>query len=75
MQFVESQHTPRNTMLRAVRTGGPVKGGGVRKEYDDLVAAWALRPRLAELLEPDAPGPGAPCVTGCWPALAGACRS
>ena len=37
MQFVESQHTPRNTMLRAVRTGAPVKGGGVRKEYDELV--------------------------------------
>jgi len=28
-----------------------VKGGGVRKEYDDLVAAWAVRPRLAELVE------------------------
>ena len=37
VQFVESQHTPRNTMLRAVRTGGPVKGGSVRKEYDELV--------------------------------------
>ena len=37
MQFVESQHTPRNTMLRAVRTGSPVKGGGIVKEYDELV--------------------------------------
>ncbi len=55
MQFVESQHTPRNTMLRAVRTGAPVKGGGVRKEYDDLVAAWGIHPRLAELL---GSGPG-----------------
>jgi SAM-dependent methyltransferase len=50
-QFVESRHTPRNTMLRAVRTGTPVRGGGVRKEYDDLVATWSVRPRLAELLE------------------------
>jgi Methyltransferase domain len=50
MQFVESKHTPRNTMLRAVRTGAPVKGGGVRKEYDDLVATWSVHPRLAELL-------------------------
>jgi SAM-dependent methyltransferase len=50
MQFVESQHTPRNTMLRAVRTGGPVRGGGVRQEYDDLVAAWGISPKLAELL-------------------------
>lgn len=51
VQFVESQHTPRNTMLRAVRTGGPVKGGSVRKEYDELVAAWGIRPRLADLLD------------------------
>jgi SAM-dependent methyltransferase len=51
VQFVESQHTPRNTMLRATRTGSPVTGGGVRKEYDDLVAAWSVRPRLAELLD------------------------
>ena len=41
VQFVESQHTPRNTMLRAVRTGGPVKGGSVRKEYDELVPPGA----------------------------------
>ncbi len=50
MQFVESQHTPRNTLLRAVRTGSPVKGGNVRKEYDDLVATWSVAPKLAELL-------------------------
>ncbi|GAA4700290.1 SAM-dependent methyltransferase [Nocardioides conyzicola] len=50
VQFVESQHTPRNTMLRAVRTGGPVKGGSVRKEYDELVTEWGLHPKLAELL-------------------------
>jgi hypothetical protein len=50
VQFVESQHTPRNTMLRAVRTGAPVTGGSVRKEYDELVTTWALRPKLAELL-------------------------
>jgi SAM-dependent methyltransferase len=50
MQFVESKHTPRNTLLRATRTSGPVSGGGVRQEYDDLVATWAIHPRLAELL-------------------------
>lgn len=50
VQFVESQHTPRNTMLRAVRTGAPVKGGSVRKEYDDLVTTWGLKPKLGELL-------------------------
>ncbi|HSX67642.1 SAM-dependent methyltransferase [Nocardioides sp.] len=49
VEFVESEHTPRNTLLRAVRTGGVVKGGSVRKEYDDLVATWAIRPHLAVL--------------------------
>jgi len=48
MEFVESQHTPRNTLIRAVRTGAtPAE---VQGEYDDLVAAWGIRPRLAELL-------------------------
>jgi SAM-dependent methyltransferase len=50
VQFVESQHTPRNTMLRAVRTGAAVKGGSARKEYDDLVTTWGLKPKLGELL-------------------------
>jgi SAM-dependent methyltransferase len=51
VEFVESEHTPRNTLLRAVRTGSPVKGGGARKEYDELVATWAVNPKLAELLD------------------------
>jgi hypothetical protein len=38
-------------MLRAVKTGGVVKGGSVRKEYDDLVDTWAISPRLAQLLD------------------------
>ncbi len=50
VQFVESQHTPRNTLLRATRTGAPDAGDGVREEYDELVAAWAVSPRLAVLL-------------------------
>ncbi|WP_122816299.1 class I SAM-dependent methyltransferase [Nocardioides pantholopis] len=58
VQFVESEHTPRNTLLRAVRTGGRVSGGGLRSEYDELVAAWSVRPRLAELLAAGA-GPDA----------------
>ncbi|TQK72995.1 SAM-dependent methyltransferase [Nocardioides sp. SLBN-35] len=46
MEFVDSQHTPRNTLLRAVRTGTVADEG----EYDALVAAWGIRPRLGELL-------------------------
>jgi SAM-dependent methyltransferase len=50
VQFVESKHTPRNTLLRATRTGAPVKGGSLRREYDDLIDIWQIRPKLAELL-------------------------
>jgi len=51
MQFVGSEHTPRNTLLRAVRTGRPVTGGSARQEYDELVSTWGVRPRLGELLD------------------------
>jgi SAM-dependent methyltransferase len=50
MQFVESKHTPRNTLLRAVRTGASADPA-LRQEYDDLVASWQVTPRLAVLLE------------------------
>jgi SAM-dependent methyltransferase len=50
MQFVGSEHTPRNTLLRAVRTGQPVRDGSAREEYDELVTTWGVRPRLGELL-------------------------
>jgi SAM-dependent methyltransferase len=49
VEFVESVHTPRNTLLRAVRTGvSPPREA--RDEYDLLVSTWHLQPQLAELL-------------------------
>jgi SAM-dependent methyltransferase len=50
IEFVESQHTPRNTLLRATRTGA-APSAGVREEYEDLVRTWNVHPRLADLLE------------------------
>ena len=50
VEFVESQHTPRNTLLRAVRTGGTVKGGGVRKELRGPRRGLGGPPKLAELV-------------------------
>ncbi len=50
IQFVESQHTPRNTLLRAVRTGAE-PSDKVREDYADLVGTWGVRPALAELLD------------------------
>ncbi|VXC17058.1 class I SAM-dependent methyltransferase [Nocardioides sp. AX2bis] len=49
VEFVGSEHTPRNTLLRATRTGAAV-GGEQREEYDELVRTWGVRPRLGELL-------------------------
>ena len=46
VEFIDSAHTPRNSLIRAVRTGH----AGSRAEYDALVAQWGLRPRLGELL-------------------------
>ncbi|WP_242498254.1 class I SAM-dependent methyltransferase [Nocardioides glacieisoli] len=58
VEFVESAHTPRNTLLRAVRLRG--EAGAHRRpseaeeaagrEYDDLLAQWGVRPALGELL-------------------------
>jgi SAM-dependent methyltransferase len=49
VEFVESVHTPRNTLLRAVRTGS-APSRQARDEYDALVSSWHLTPQLAELL-------------------------
>lgn len=54
MQFVEDSQTPRNVLLRAVRTDAPASAQ-VREEYDELVATWQVRPALARMLDA-APG-------------------
>ena len=52
VEFVDSKHTPRNTLLRAVRTGAEPRDRA-REEYDTLTSTWSLRPALAELLDRD----------------------
>ena len=49
-EFVGSQHTPRNTLLRALRTEDDQTIAMGRHEYDAFVSTWGVRPRLAELL-------------------------
>jgi SAM-dependent methyltransferase len=53
VEFVDSKHTPRNTLLRAVRTGAEPQASA-REEYDTLTSTWGLRPALAQLLDLDA---------------------
>jgi hypothetical protein len=47
VEFVSDQHTNRNLMIRAVRTGA-VPTDLDLDEYDALVAEWHVRPALAE---------------------------
>ncbi|MFG1818098.1 class I SAM-dependent methyltransferase [Kribbella sp. NPDC049174] len=54
VQFVDSQHTPRNLLLRATRTGvQPTRD--LQTEYQTLIDDWHVTPRLAQLLLTDSP--------------------
>ncbi len=48
-EFIASQHTPRNVLLRAERTGTPPTKEQIA-EYEQLVAEWGVQPKLAALL-------------------------
>ena len=49
IDFVDSKHTPRNTLLRAVRTGAE-PSETVRAEFAEVTSTWGVHPKLAELL-------------------------
>ena len=54
VEFVESAHTPRNTLIRAVRTRGrasDAETSAAGQEYADLLVTWGVRPRLGQLLD------------------------
>jgi SAM-dependent methyltransferase len=52
VEFVDSRHTPRNAMIRAVRTGR-APAPEVLEEYRDLTSGWRLTPALERLLAED----------------------
>lgn len=50
VQFVGSEHTPRNILLRALRTGAePTEA--IEREYAAMTREWGIRPALARMLE------------------------
>lgn len=49
VEFVDSRHTPRNLMIRAVRTGQPATPEQLQ-QLEDLITTWQVRPVLAGLL-------------------------
>jgi len=50
IDFVDSKHTPRNTLLRAMQTGA-TGAPELRDELTDLTTTWGVQPRLAELVD------------------------
>ncbi|NHC14586.1 class I SAM-dependent methyltransferase [Motilibacter deserti] len=52
VEFVDAEQTPRNVLLRAVRTGTPPRPELV-EEYLTLVRDWGIEPALARMLEPE----------------------
>ena len=50
IEFVDTQHTPRNVLLRAHRTGSPAPPHQVA-EYQSLIRQWNVSPRLGQLLD------------------------
>ena len=51
-EWIGGEHTPRNTMIKAVRTNQRVNLH-LWAEYDALCEDWEVTPRLAEMLAPE----------------------
>ena len=49
IEFVGGEHTPRNLLIRAVKTGAQPDEGD-RRRYQELIALWKIRPALATRL-------------------------
>ncbi len=54
IEFVESRHTPRNTLIRAVRTGATADPA-IRQAYRELTAQWGVTPALESMLRNSVP--------------------
>jgi SAM-dependent methyltransferase len=50
VEFIGGEHTPRNIMIRAVKTGVKVDPTEVDR-YQAMLADWSIAPHLAELLK------------------------
>ncbi len=50
VEFIDSAHTPRNAMIRAIHTGAAPRASAIR-EYRGLSTDWAVHPALARALD------------------------
>jgi len=56
IEFIGGEHTPRNLMIRAVKTGAKVDSEEI-KRYFDLIEQWQVQPALAMRLAEFMPNP------------------
>ena len=49
IEFIGGEHTPRNLMIRAVKTGANADPIEVTR-YEEMITAWKVKPALARLL-------------------------
>jgi len=50
IEFIGGEHTPRNLMIRGVKTGAKPDAQDV-KRYNEMIAMWKVKPALSERLE------------------------
>jgi SAM-dependent methyltransferase len=50
IEFIGGEHTPRNLMIRAVKTGAGA-GASEKQKYDEMLALWKVKPALASLIK------------------------
>ena len=50
IEFIGGEHTPRNLMIRGVKTGAKPEAKDIAR-YEEMIAMWKVKPALAERLE------------------------
>lgn len=49
IEFIGGEHTPRNLMIRAVKTGA-IADSAEQQRYDEMISLWKVKPALSALL-------------------------
>jgi len=49
IEFIGGEHTPRNLMIRAVKTGA-IADSAEQQRYEEMISLWKVKPALATLL-------------------------
>jgi hypothetical protein len=49
IEFIGGEHTPRNLMIRAVKTGA-IADNAEKSRYEEMISLWKVKPALASLL-------------------------